>query len=509
MAITLPANPLRRRTETTPSRWIGLAVLMLPVLLVSIDNTVLSFALPQISTSLAPSGTQLLWIIDVYPLVLAALLVPMGSLADRIGRRRLLLTGATGFAAVSAVAAYAPSAEALIAARIGLGVFGAMLMPSTLSLLRNIFVDREERRLAIAIWASGFAAGAALGPIVGGFLLEHFWWGSVFLLAVPVLAVLLLAAPAFVPESRDPEPGPVDLVSIALSVAAMAPVVLAIKSFAKEGVTWVAVGALLIGLVAGVAFVRRQLRRARPMLDVRLFRIPAFSGSVLINLLSILGYTGFLFFASQDLQLVMGLSPMTAGTALLPGLIVMVGAGLAVVPLVRRIRPAFVVAGALILSAIGYGVVAITGDSGELLPLIVAFVLLSAGIGGAETVSNELVVSTAPARQAGAASAISETAYEVGAVLGTALLGGILTASYSSRLVVPAGVGHADAVAARETLGGATEVASGLPAGQAQSLLESAHAAFGSGVVVTSAIAAVAMVIAAGIALFTLRRAAV
>lgn len=482
---------------------------MLPVLLVSIDNTVLSFALPQISVALAPTGTQLLWIIDVYPLVLAALLVPMGSLADRIGRRRLLLTGATGFAAVSAVAAYAPSAEALIAARIGLGIFGAMLMPATLSLLRNIFTDREERRLAIAIWAAGFAAGAALGPIVGGFLLEHYWWGSVFLLAVPVLVILLLAAPAFVPESRDPEPGPIDGISIALSIMTMAPVVLAIKSFAQDGLTWVALGALLIGLASGTGFVRRQLRRTRPMLDVRLFRIPAFSGSVMINLLSILAYTGFLFFASQDLQLVMGLSPMTAGTALLPGLVVMVVAGLAVVPLVKHVRPAYVVAGALLLSAIAYSIVALTGESGHLWPLIIAFVLLSAGIGGAETISNELVVSTAPARQAGAASAISETAYEVGAVLGTALLGGILTASYSSHLAIPSGVGHADAVASRATLGGATEVAGSLPTGQADALLSSAHAAFGSGVVITSGLAAVAMVIAAVLALVTLRRAQV
>ncbi|WP_029253831.1 MFS transporter [Paraoerskovia marina] len=509
MAITLPANPLRRRTEAAPSRWVALAVLMLPVLLVSIDNTVLSFALPQISVALEPSGTQLLWIIDVYPLVLAALLVPMGSLADRIGRRRLLLTGATGFAVLSAVAAYAPSAEALIVARIGLGVFGAMLMPATLSLLRNIFVDREERRLAIAIWAAGFAAGAALGPIVGGFLLEHFWWGSVFLLAVPVLLVLLLAAPACVPESADPHPGPVDVPSILLSVAAMAPVVLAIKSFAKDGATWVAFAALLVGVVAGVAFVRRQLHRPRPMLDVRLFAIPAFSGSVLINLLSILGYTGFLFFASQDLQLVMGLSPMTAGTALLPGLLVMVVAGLAVVPIVRTIRPAYVVAGALGLSALGYTIIAVAGDSAALWPIVLAFVFVSAGIGGAETVSNELVVSTAPARQAGAASAISETAYEVGAVLGTALLGGVLTALYSSRLVVPAGVSYADAGASRETLGGATEVAATLPAEQSDALLASAHAAFGSGVVVVAALAAVAMVVAAVMALVTLRRARV
>ena len=187
--------------------WAALAVLMLPVLLVSVDNTVLSFALPAISLDLAPTSIQQLWIIDAYPLVLASLLVTMGSLGDRFGRRRMLLIGATGFAAVSVLAAFAPTAALLIAARAGMGVFGAMLMPSTLSLLRGIFTDRDQRRLAIAVWAAGFSAGSALGPIVGGLLLEHFAWGSVFLLSVPVLVPLLVLAPLLVPESRDPNPG--------------------------------------------------------------------------------------------------------------------------------------------------------------------------------------------------------------------------------------------------------------------------------------------------------------
>src|SRR6478752_2407355 len=239
--------------------WTALAVLLLPVLLVAVDATVLSFALPSISEALQPSGTQLLWMIDIYPLVLAGLLVSMGSFADRIGRRRLLLVGAVGFALLSVVAAYAPSAEALIASRAGLGFFGAMIMPPTLSLLRNIFTDREERRLAIAIWAAGFAAGNAIGPIAGGFLLEHSWWGSVFLLAVPVLLLLLVLAPIFVPESKDANPGRVDVLSIVLSMATMAPIVLGIKTLAKSGPSALAFGALVLGLVAGWAFVRRQL----------------------------------------------------------------------------------------------------------------------------------------------------------------------------------------------------------------------------------------------------------
>ena len=501
-----PARPAGPETSGPAwRRWAALVVLMLPVLLVSIDNTVLSFALPQISQALAPSGTQLLWIVDVYPLVLAGLLVPMGSLADRVGRRRLLLTGAVGFALVSAVAAFAPTAGALVAARAGLGFFGAMLMPSTLSLLRNVFTDREERRLAIAVWAAGFAAGSALGPIVGGLLLEHFWWGSVFLLAVPVLALLLVLAPVFVPESRDPVPGRLDPVSILLVMATMTPIVYGIKALARDGATAPTLATTALGVAMGAVFVRRQLRRSDPMLDVRLFAVPAFTGSVLVNLLSVFSLVGFLFFVSQDLQLVIGLSPVDAGLVLLPGTVAMVVAGLAVVKVVRRVRPAHVVAAGMGLSAVGYLVTAVVAGQGEVGWLALAFVVLSLGVGSAETVSNDLVVSSVPAAKAGAASAISETAYEAGAVLGTAVLGGILSASYSASVVVPHAVPAADAAVATETLGGAASVAADLPAERAQALLDSAHAAFGSGVVVTSAIGLVAVLVAAGVALATLR----
>ncbi|AEG44766.1 MFS transporter [Isoptericola variabilis] len=488
------------------ARWTALAVLMLPVLLVSVDNTVLSFALPQISSDLRPTGTQLLWVVDVYPLVLAGLLVPMGSLADRVGRRRLLLWGAGGFAAMSVVAAFAPTAAALVAARAGLGFFGAMLMPSTLSILRNVFTDRQERRLAVAVWAAGFAAGSAVGPIVGGLLLEHFWWGSVFLLTVPVLVVFLATAPRLVPESRDPAPVPVDLVSVGLVMATMAPLVLGIKAFARDGASPAAVLPVAIAMTAGTLFVRRQLRRPRPMLDVRLFAVPEFGGSVVINLLSVFSLVGFLLFVSQDLQLVVGLSPLEAGLVLLPGTVGMVVAGLAVVRVVRRVRPARVVAGALLLTTVAYAVTAVVAGASDVGPLLLAFVLLAVGVGAAETVSNDLVVSSVPPSRAGAASAISETAYEVGAVLGTAVLGSILTTAYHRGVEVPAGVPATDAAAASETLGGAVRVAGELPAAQGHALLESAHAAFASGVGTTSLIGAALTACAAVVALVALRR---
>lgn len=486
--------------------WAALVVLMLPVLLVSVDNTVLSFALPAIAVDLAPTSAQQLWIIDAYPLVLAGLLVTMGTLGDRFGRRRMLMIGATGFAAVSALAAFAPTAGLLIVARAAMGVFGAMLMPSTLSLLRSIFTDRDQRRFAIAIWASMFSAGAALGPIVGGILLEHFGWGSVFLMAVPVLIPLLVLAPILVPESRDPNPGRIDPLSIGLSLATMIPIVYGIKELAVYGLASAAPFLFVVGLGFGVLFVRRQLRRAEPMLDVRLFRNATFSGALLVNLLSVVGLVGFLFFVAQYLQLILGLSPMNAGFALVPGLAAMIAAGLLVVPIARRVAPRIVVPVALLFSVGGYIAVSGMGEGGSLLLLVVAFVSLGIGIGAAETVSNELVLASAPPAKAGAASAVSETAYELGAVLGTAVLGGILTALYRANLVVPDGISGDSALAARETLAGASQVAANVDPTLARALTDAAGTAFSAGVTVTALIGAGLVVIAGVIAAATLGR---
>lgn len=494
------------RSTRAPGRaWLALAVLMLPVLLVSVDNTVLSFALPAISADLAPTAAQQLWIIDAYPLVLAGLLVAMGSAGDRYGRRRLLLIGSTGFALVSIGAAFAPTAEALIAARAALGFFGAMLMPSTLSLLRAVFTEREQRRLAIAIWASGFAAGSAMGPLVGGLLLEHFHWGSVFLLAVPVLVPLLVFVPMLIPESRDPAPGRIDLVSTVLSLAAMGPIVYGIKSLATEGLDGFGVQAIVLGAFCAIWFVRRQLRSETPMLDVRLFRQGSFGGAVVVNLFSVIALVGFLYFVSQHLQLIAGLSPVAAGLALLPGLVAMIAAGLLVVPIARRVRPRVLVPIALGLSASGYLVIALFAGSGSIGPIVLAFVLLGVGIGAAETVSNELILSSAPPAKAGAASAVSETAYELGAVLGTAILGSILAVQFRAGLVLPSVLTDEQADAARETLAGAMTVADGLPGPIGAQLAASAAHAFDAGVVVTSLIGVALMGAATVVAAIALR----
>lgn len=483
---TAPSAPRAGRRA-----WFGLAALMLPVLLVSIDNTVLSFAIPQLSQALSPSASQLLWIVDIYPLILAGLLVTMGTLGDRVGRRRLLLVGATGFGLVSVYAAFAGDATHLIAARALLGLFGATLMPSTLALLRNLFLDDNQRRLAIAIWASAFSAGSALGPIVGGWLLEHFWWGSIFLINVPVLVVLLVVAPFVLPESRNPGSARLDPLSVVLSVVSMLPFVFGIKKLASDGLSPLGVASLLLGVALGVVFVRRQTRSRSPLLEVGLFKNRVFSASVLANFMAVFSISGLIFFVSQYLQLVLELSPMEAGLYLLPGAAATVAMGLAAVALARIAPIWLLIPVGLLLATLGYLLGTTLTGSSSVGVIVVIFVLVGGGAGLAETLTNDAILASVPPERAGAASGISETAYELGASLGVAILGSVLAAVYRTRLELPAGLDPAVADQARETLGGAVSAADGLPAGQADALLEAAKAAFAHGVDLTSAIGAV------------------
>jgi MFS transporter, DHA2 family, multidrug resistance protein len=492
-------------TPTPRRAWVALAVLMLPVLLIAVDNTVLAFALPSIAQDFRPAATTQLWIVDVYSLVLAALLVTMGSLGDRFGRRRLLLIGAGGFAVVSAAAAFAPSAEYLVAARALLGVFGAMLMPSTLSLIRNIFIDASARRLAIALWASCFTAGSALGPIVGGALLQHFGWGSVFLVAVPILLPLLVLAPRLVPESRDPNPGPVDPFSVLLTLTTMLPLVWGIKSAAHDGVSWWAVGAFAVGVISGTAFVRRQKRSATPMLDVDLFTNAPFTSSILANFLSIVGLIGFIFFISQHLQLVLGLSPLAAGLVTLPGAVLSMIAGIAVVPVAKRIAPHALMIVGLVLVAAGFVAILLFRHDLTVVAVIVSFIILELGVGMSQTISNDTIVASVPPAKSGAASAVSETAYELGAVVGTATLGTIFTAYYRANVELPGGLTEMQSADARESIGGAASVAQTLPPALSHRLLDSARVAFDAGIAPTATIAAVLTLIAAGVVALAFR----
>ncbi|MEJ8281792.1 MFS transporter [Pseudonocardia spirodelae] len=487
--------------------WLALAVLTIPTLLVSIDNTVLGVALPELSAALRPDASTLLWVVDVYPLVLAGLLVTMGTLGDRIGRRRLLMIGVACFGAVSLLAAFATSAAQLVAARALLGVFGAMLMPSTLALLRSVFLDRTHRRLALAIWATGFAAGAALGPIVGGLLLEHFWWGSIFVMSVPPMALLLVVAPLVVPESREPHPGRLDLVGVALSLLAMGPLVLALK-LAGSGSPLPAVAATAaLGVAAAALFVvhyRRRVRRGLdPLIDLELFARPVLRHSALANATTMFGLTGLLFFSAQYLQLVLGASPLHAGLLLLPGFAVTVVAGLAAARLARRFALHQLVATGLALVLAGYVACLFLAVDSAVALLMAAAVLIGAGIGLSETVTNDAILAAAPPEKAGAAAAVSETAYEVGAVLGTALVGGVLSAVYRAGVVLPQGA----PASAGETLGGAADAARTLPADAASELLASGREAFVQGVDVAAGTAAVVVAVVLLTAGLGLRRA--
>jgi MFS transporter, DHA2 family, multidrug resistance protein len=494
--VTAPGAPRAGRRE-----WTGLAVLALACLLYAMDLTVLHLAVPSLSADLQPSSSQLLWITDIYGFMVAGFLVTMGTLGDRIGRRRLLLVGAAAFGVVSVLAALSTSSEMLIASRALLGIAGATLAPSTLSLIFSMFADPRQRSTAIGIWITSFSAGGAIGPVLGGVLLERFWWGSVFLLALPVMALLLVLGPRVLPEYRDPDAGRLDLVSAALSLVAVLAVVFGLKLIAQDGIGWLAVSATLVGLVVGVVFVRRQLTLADPMIDLRLFRIQAFNASLATNLLGIFIVVGYFLFVAQYLQLVLGLSPLEAGLWSLPsagGFII--GSNLAP-RILRRVRPAFVIGAGLAMAAIGLGVLTQVGGSpnADLAILAGASLVVSLGLAPVFTATTDLIVGSAPPERAGAASGISETGAELGGALGIAILGSIGVAVYRGELAdaLPAGVPSEAAAIARETLGGAVGVAGQLPEGVGTALLAAAREAFIQGLQLTAALSAA---IALGIA---------
>ncbi|WP_329114550.1 MFS transporter [Streptomyces sp. NBC_01465] len=498
----------QRATDTgavrSPGRWLALAVLVLAVLLVAVDATVLGLATPFLSEDLKPSGTQLLWIGDVYSFVIAGLLVSMGSLGDRIGRKKLLLVGAVAFGAVSVLNAYASSPEMMIAARALLGVAGATLMPSTLALIRNIFHDPKERSLAVGIWGAAASAGAAVGPVVGGFLLENFWWGSVFLINLPVMAVLVLVGIKLLPESRDPNPGPWDLISVVLSLVGMVAVVYAVKEAAVEGFRWDIAASAVVGIAALLWFVRRQLTLKSPLLDMRLFHHRGFSGAVLADLLTILGLSGLVFFLSQFLQLVQMRSPLEAGLIELPAAVGAVGAGLLAGRIARRASVRSAVSGGLAAVGVALAACMAIGASTGVVALGVALFLGGLGAGLAFTVTADVILSSVPKEQAGAASAVSETAYELGAALGIALLGSVVTGIYRG-FTVPAGVPAGAADAARDSLGGAVESAGQLPSEQGSALLSSAQGAFTDGFQTAAGVGALVLFATAVAAWFLLR----
>lgn len=473
------------------------------------DLTVLHLAVPRLTLDLKPSSVQLLWIIDIYGFLVAGSLVTAGTLGDRIGRRRLLLIGAALFGIASILAAFSRSAGMLIATRALLGVAGATVAPSTLSLIRNMFLNDRERTRAISIWIMSFSLGGALGPIIGGVLLEKFWWGSVFLISVPVMVLLLVLGPVLLPEYRDPNAGKLDLASAALSLVAVLAVIYGLKRIAQDGVTVTAIVSLIAGIGIGFLFVRRQLGRADPLVDLRLFRVPAFTASLVMYGGCILMLFGGSLFLSQYLQLVLGLSPLQGGLWTLPWAIGFVAGSLATPWLARRIRPALLMSGGLVVAAVGYALLATMGTNIEQLPLFaIATLILTVGSAPVFTLTNDVIIGSAPPERAGAASGISETCAELGGALGIAIFGSIGVAIYRGMLgnVLPASVSPEVASAAMSTLGGAVAVSGQLPAEVAAALLHAAREAFVRGLVLCAGISGVGTLALAMFAAATLRR---
>jgi MFS transporter, DHA2 family, multidrug resistance protein len=488
--------------------WVGLGVLALPCLLYSMDLTVLYMAVPKLSADLHPSSVQLLWITDIYGFMLAGLLLTMGSVGDRIGRRRLLLFGAAAFGAASLLAAFSTSAPMLIVARAVLGVAGATLAPSTLSLLHGMFGDERERTFAVGVWIASFSTGAAIGPLVGGVLLEHFWWGSVFLVAVPVMLLLLLLGPRLIPEQRSRATMKLDLASAALSLLGLLGLIYAMKEVARSGLDEAVLGGLLVGLVAGAAFVRRQRVVADPLLDLALFRFTAFSSAIASMLAAVFVIDGTFLFLSQYLQLIRGKPPLIAAIWLLPatgGLVL----GSVLAPLVtRRVGPVRLLVCGLVAAALGVALLTQIDVRHGLAALVAGSLIMGIGSGFVGTVATDVVVGAAPADRAGAASALSETGAELGGALGIAVLGSVGLAVYRTHLdgVLPSALTAAQQQAAKSTLADATRTSTQLTQPSSARLFHAAATAFTDGLHVVAIAAAATTLLLALAAAVVLRR---
>jgi DHA2 family multidrug resistance protein-like MFS transporter len=495
-------------TKAGRREWIGLAVIALPCMLYSMDLTVLNLAVPSLSADLKPSAAGLLWIVDIYGFLVAGSLITMGTLGDRIGRRKLLLIGAGAFGVASVAAAFSTSTAQLIAARALLGVAAATLAPSTLSLIRNMFHDPAQRTVAVSVWVMSYSAGAAIGPLIGGVLLEHFWWGSVFLINVPVMLLLLALGPALLPEFRDPGAGRMDLVSAAQSLVAVLAVIYGLKHIAEGGSGWIAALAIAAGTAVGAAFLRRQTRLADPLIDLGLFRAPAFSAALAVNVLGFLtAFAAFLFIA-QYLQSVLGLSPLAAGLWGTPSALAFIAGSLVTPAIVRRYRPAYVIAGGMTVAAAGFCLLALVDNVAAPLAMLVAgSIVFSIGLTPVVTLTTDIVLSAAPPERAGAASALSETSSEFGGALGIAVMGSIVTAIYRGEVAgtLPAGLPAEAAEVARGTIGGAVSVAGELPAAAGAEVLDAAREAFAHAFGATAALSAALAIGVAALAAAMLR----
>ncbi|MEW2398119.1 MFS transporter [Streptomyces sp. NPDC046862] len=487
-------------------RWLVLAVVSGSLLLCGVDLTVLHVAVPSMSRALEPSPAGLLWIVDVYSLTLAALLVTCGTLGDRIGRRRMVLSGFVAFGLASAAAAFSTSAAQLIAGRATLGVGAAMIMASTVAIIRVVFTDDRERAVAIGVWTSAHSVGATIGPLVGGLVTAKWGWGAVFLINVPVIVVILVVGARVIPESRNPVPRRWDLAGVALSVTGLAGVLYALKQAGEHaGVNGVIVTTAVVGSVLLCVFVRRQRRIAEPLLDFSLFRERRFTTATLCVIGCFGSYVALLFFLTQWLQQVGEYSPLRAGVALMP----LAGAnavGAVTAPWVaNRWGSRWVLPGALALFAAALAAMAVVGDSAHYGVLVVPLLGAGYGAGIVMTLGADSILSAAQPERSGEAAAIQETSFELGAGLGVAVLGSVLTAVYRTGLPQVPGLGPDGRAVAEESFAAAEDLTATLPSRTGQTLLRSAQQAYDHGFATVLTLAAVGLVITATMAAVLLR----
>lgn len=493
-----------RGTAAGWREWIGLAVVSLPALVVTMDVSILFLAVPSLSASLTPTASQLLWISDIYGFVIAGSLLTMGAVSDRVGPRRLLMLGATAFAAASLLAAFASTPQALITARAILGLAGATLAPSSMAILRTLFRQERQRRQAVGVWMSCFAAGAAVGPLVGGALLEHFWWGSAFLLNVPVMAVLLVAAAVLLPAPPITARAQLDPRGAVSSLVAILLVTYALKTVVSDGLGVAAVASLVAGSIVGGNFLRHQKTARRPLVDPALLRTPGFRVCLLSIVLSAFVVAGLLFYMAQLLQLVARQGPLQAGLWTLPVMVATIAGSMSAPALLERMPTTPLLAGTMGLAALGLAVAA-TLRADDSSSLIAGSILVGLGAGAAGTIATDSIIGAAPIERAGAASAVTETGSELGGALGVALLGSLGTAVYREHVsgALPPSLSAASTATVVDSRSGAAGIASSLP----DEVLHAANAAFVDALQVSAVSASALCTVAAALAVVGARRA--
>lgn len=482
--------------------WLGLAVLVFTSLLVSIDLFVLVLALPYLSIDLKASSVEQIWIMDIYGFMLAGFLITMGTLGDRIGRRKLLLMGASAFGFASILAAFSINPEMLIMSRALLGIAGATIAPSTLALISNMFTDSKQRGVAISIWMAGFMGGAAIGPLIGGVLLENYWWGSVFLLGVPAMIALLLLGPVLLPEYRDTNAGRLDLFSVFLSLASILPVIYGFKEIANYGWNLLNFSFILVGFGISVIFVRRQRTLMSPLLDLRLFSNQILRTAVIGQLAGTMLMGIIMLLVTQYLQLVKGLSPLQVALWMLPAVSAQMISFLVSPIIAQKIRPAYLIGGGLAVSVTGLLVLSQVDINAGLTFLIGGYALIPFGSGPLMTLAPNMIIGSAPPERAGSAGGLSQTSSEFGFSLGLAVLGSISTAVYRHRMAdsIPENLPNGSSLMARDNIAGATEVAQDIPNQLGNSLLTVAREAFTSGVNTVASVSAILLFV---VAIFT------